>query len=140
MLPADVRSLPRDEELIFVSGAKPIRAKKLKFDQEAVFQARLRPAAMGQDRLTIAHDWTHVRALGFVAPPSKRAKPAMSKPLVDQPDMFAQAAVKTVKASERASAGFRNTDGTPLPHPTAAAPSTLLAEEQPARPRRATRI
>jgi hypothetical protein len=27
--------LPRDEELIFVSGAKPIRAKKLKFDQEA---------------------------------------------------------------------------------------------------------
>ncbi len=43
MLPGDVRQLPRDEQLIFVSGSKPIRAKKLKFDHEPIFVKRLMP-------------------------------------------------------------------------------------------------
>jgi type IV secretion system protein VirD4 len=127
LLPADVRALPRDEQLIFVSGAKPIRARKLKFDQEAVFRARLRPAAKQPTRLTTTHDWTDVRALGVLAPaPERRAKPALSKPLVDQPDLFAPAAVKAATISDRALAGFRNTDGAPLPHPSVAptAPAT----------------
>ncbi len=122
LLPADVRALPRDEELIFVSGCKPIRAKKLKFDQEKVFRERLCPASKAQPRLTTAHDWADVRALGEVgAPPPKRARSAMNKPLIDQPDLFAQAAAKGAKISEAALAGFRNADGAPLPHPSAAA-------------------
>jgi len=127
LLPADVRALPRDEELIFVSGAKPIRAKKLKFDQEPVFVERLRPASGIRPTLTTTHDWAHVRPLGaipqVVKPP--KAKPAMSRPLADQPDLFAQAATRPAKISDAAMAGFRDADGAALPHPAsvAAAPA-----------------
>jgi type IV secretion system protein VirD4 len=122
LLPADVRALPRDEELIFVSGAKPIRAKKIKFDQEKIFLERLRPASVQRPKLTTAHDWDAVRPLGVIPqqPKKSAAKPAMSKPLVDQPDLFAQAATRARKISEQAMAGFRAADGSALPHPTSA--------------------
>jgi type IV secretion system protein VirD4 len=120
LLPADVRALARDEQLIFVSGAKPIRAKKLKFDQERIFIERLRPASGAHSKLTTTHDWENVRLLGLIAPqPKPRSKPAMSKPLVDQPDLFAQAAARSAKISEQAMAGFRASDGLRLPHPSA---------------------
>ncbi len=64
LLPGDVRALAPDNELIFVAGAKPIRAKKIRFDQEKPFRDRLRPTQRTQTRLTIAHDWTDVHALG----------------------------------------------------------------------------
>ena len=64
MLPGDVRTLGRDEELIFVSGAKPIRAQKLKFDREPVFRARLKPSAGASARLTTTHDWEDIAPLG----------------------------------------------------------------------------
>ncbi len=144
LLPADVRALPRDEELIFVSGCKPIRAKKLKFDQEQLFRERLLPASKARPRLTIAHDWADVRPLGVTAPaPSKRAKPAMNKPLIDQPDLFAQAAVRGGKISEQALAGFRGPNGEILPPPGAtaavspAAPPSAAVQEPAPRQRRA---
>jgi type IV secretion system protein VirD4 len=127
LLPADVRALPRDEELIFVSGAKPIRAKKLKFDQEPVFVERLRPALGIRPTLTTTHDWAQVRPLGVIPQvvKSPKAKPAMSRPLADQPDLFAQAATRASKISDAAMAGFRDADGAALPHPAsvAAAPA-----------------
>src|SRR5690606_15322207 len=63
LLPADVRKLPRDEQLIFVSGTKPIRAKKLRFDAEPLFASRMRPAASATSSLTVAHDWENVAPL-----------------------------------------------------------------------------
>jgi type IV secretion system protein VirD4 len=39
-----VRELPGDSELVFVNGAKPIRAQKLQYDREPTFTARLFPA------------------------------------------------------------------------------------------------
>lgn len=133
LLPADVRAMPRDEELIFVSGAKPIRAKKIKFDQEPVFVDRLRPASGNRPTLTSAHDWEHVRALGTIPQVVKqpKGKPVMSRPLADQPDLFAQAAARPTKISDAAMASFRDVDGAPLPHPasgvTAAAPAATVA-------------
>ncbi|MBK8545495.1 MAG: type IV secretory system conjugative DNA transfer family protein [Caulobacteraceae bacterium] len=123
LLPADVRALPRDEELIFVSGAKPIRAKKLKFDQESVFVERLRPASGNRPTLTTTHDWAHVRALGVIPQVVKtpKAKPAMSRPLADQPDLFAQAATRSTQISDAAMAAFRDADGAALPHPASVA-------------------
>jgi type IV secretion system protein VirD4 len=116
---AQVRALPRDEQLMFVSGAKPIRAKKLKFDQERVFRARLRPASGERPILSVAHDWQTVRALGFIPktpPAAARSKPALAKEgLKAQPDLFEQAAVKSPSISERALAGFRGPDGQILP-------------------------
>ncbi|MGE0046193.1 MAG: type IV secretory system conjugative DNA transfer family protein, partial [Hyphomonadaceae bacterium] len=140
LLPADVRSLPRDEELIFVSGAKPIRAKKLKFDQEPVFVERLRPASGGRPTLTTTHDWAQVRSLGVIpqAVKSPKAKPAMSRPLAAQPDLFAQAATRPSKISDAAMAGFRDADGAALPHPAsvAVAPPAAAATAPVEAPRR----
>ncbi|MBY0564736.1 MAG: type IV secretory system conjugative DNA transfer family protein [Hyphomonadaceae bacterium] len=143
LLPADVRAMPRDEELIFVSGAKPIRAKKIKFDQEPVFVERLRPGSGNRPTLTTAHDWMQVRALGTIPQVVKqpKAKPFMSRPLVDQPDLFTQAAARPTKISDAAMAGFRDADGAALPHPAsgvaAAAPAAAAAapDEAPRRRR-----
>ncbi|MBP6688733.1 MAG: type IV secretory system conjugative DNA transfer family protein, partial [Hyphomonadaceae bacterium] len=89
MTPAQVRSLPRDEQIIFVSGAKPLRAKKLRFDEERVFRCRLRPATNSRPTLSIVHDWQSVRAIGLLPKTTPRAKPALAKEgLKAQPDLF----------------------------------------------------
>jgi type IV secretion system protein VirD4 len=106
MLPGDVRALPRDEQLIFVAGSKPIRAKKLKFDQERVFLSRLRPFRWKPVQLTTSHDWENVRALGRLPTEKKRAvrserpTPAPTRP---QGDLFDA----SPSISERALAGLR---------------------------------
>lgn len=118
LLPADVRSLPRDEQLIFVSGVKPIRAKKLKFDEERLFRDRLRPATRERVTLTTTHDWVDVRPVGFLEAP---ARPVTEKrrrrEAKDQGDLFTPG---TPKPSDIALAGFRNPDGSrqaPPPNP-----------------------
>jgi type IV secretion system protein VirD4 len=64
LLPADVRSLPGDSQLIFVSGCKPIKAKKLRFDCEPIFAKRLRPSPPIVHGAAILHDWIDVEPLG----------------------------------------------------------------------------
>jgi len=77
LLPADVRALKRSEQLIFVAGMKPLKAKKLRFDAEAIFAHRLRPpAALAQKPLCDTHDWTHVVPLGRL-PNDKKPVSAM---------------------------------------------------------------
>ncbi len=140
LLPADVRALAGDEQLIFVSGAKPIRAKKLKFDQEPVFAARLRPSDKGNARLSSGHDWQEVGRLGVIAPQTKgKPRSALAKPRAEQLELFAHTGART-KISDQAMAGFRRPDGTPLPHPAAAstkaaqsARSSALASSRPVR-------
>ncbi len=61
LLPADVRGLPRDEQLIFASGCKPIRAKKLRFDHERIFAERLLPPAQ---REASAHHYARLGKCG----------------------------------------------------------------------------
>ena len=148
MTPAQVRSLPRDEQIVFVSGAKPMRAKKLRFDEERVFRRRLRPASNARPTLSIVHDWQSVRAIGLAPKPSlaPRAKPALAKEgLKAQPDLFDTEAVKARKISELALAGFRGPDGAVLPPPHARDEATapLAASppaEHPSAPRRSRRI
>ncbi|MDX2274340.1 MAG: type IV secretory system conjugative DNA transfer family protein [Hyphomonadaceae bacterium] len=118
LLPADVRSLPRDEQLIFVSGVKPIRANKLRFDEERIFRDRLRPASHERVTLTTTHDWVDVRPLGFL---EALAKPVSEKRRHREPngqgDLFTPGAPKL---SDLALAGFRNADGSrqaPPPNP-----------------------
>lgn len=118
LLPADVRSLSRDEQLIFVSGVKPIRAKKLRFDEERIFRDRLRPSTRERVTLTTTHDWADVRPLGFLEAP---AQPVSAKRRrrteKGQGDLFTPG---TPKPSDIALAGFRNPDGSrkaPPPNP-----------------------
>ncbi|TPW07425.1 MAG: type IV secretion system protein VirD4 [Alphaproteobacteria bacterium] len=151
LLPADVRALPRDEQLIFVAGCKPLRAKKLRFDEESVFRDRLLAApkaAKAAVRLTTAHDWTDVAALGSIAPQaSKCVKAAMKKPLEGQPDLFNQAAARgaatSTAISDKALAGFRDATGAPLAHPDGVTIEGTATEVPPAqfdRPKRAKGI
>lgn len=132
LLPGDVRGLHEGEELIFVSGAKPIRAKKLRFDQEPIFATRLRPPAPARAPLTCEHDWTQVAALGRTQREKKPVIMVRSERPVTVPraqaDLFdpssAPAAhpprseeLEAPKISELALAGFRNPDGSRMTEP-----------------------
>jgi type IV secretion system protein VirD4 len=67
--PGEVRGLADDEQLVFVAGRRPFRARKLRYDQRAPFRARARLAAPDQG-LGVdtpgrpAHPWAGVRAQG----------------------------------------------------------------------------
>lgn len=117
LLPGDVRSLPSDEELIFVAGAKPIRAKKLRFDQERVFAERLRPPAPYATASETDHDWKDVLPLGRVAKERRATtlRPARTpQPSSTQADLFDAPADVTTTSS-------------PAPSPAAAASSPPLS-------------
>ncbi len=139
LLPADVRALPRDEQLIFVSGCKPIRAKKIRFDEERIFRDRLRPASGARVTLTTAHDWTDVVPLGVLEAPAKPSgrRKATS---VGQGDLFAQSGPKL---SDLALAGFRTSDGArmaPPPNPQPSPPPAASNDAMPARKPRWTGV
>ncbi len=85
LLPADVRSLPSDQQLIFAAGAKPIRAKKLRFDQEPIFAKRLMPAAPTRQVLSQSHDWVGVRALGMLPAEKKPVSTSRTRERVERP-------------------------------------------------------
>jgi type IV secretion system protein VirD4 len=109
LLPGDVRQLPNDEEIIFAAGAKPVRAKKLQFDREPQFQARLRPASNVSITLSRTHDWIGVRPLGQLVKAEKG--PSKSGSVLTRkapPEAAAQGDLFTgTSISERALAGFR---------------------------------
>lgn len=139
LLPADVRALPRDEQLIFVAGCKPIRAKKIQFDKERIFFERPRPATGARVTLTTTHDWIDVRPLGFLeaqAKSSGKRKP----PSAGQGDLFAQPGPKL---SDLALAGFRTSDGArmaPPPNSPPSPPPSASSDPSPARKPRWTGV
>jgi type IV secretion system protein VirD4 len=98
LLPGDVRQLGRGEQLIFLSGTKPLRTQKLRFDEEPVFASRLLPARLARPALPAVHDWQDVKPAGTLPPPaaprphpssaSRRPQGPARNPGV-QPDLFA---------------------------------------------------
>ena len=161
MLPADVRGLSRDEQLIFVSGMKPLKTRKLRFDTELLFAKRLRPPAPLAAPLSQASDWGSVVPLGKLsaekktvsatgatrgARPGTRAAPTNTT----QSDLFAGApaaapslarvsapAPNTGKISEIALAGFR--DAQPPARPSPELPPQPVIAEPDSTPRRRAR-
>jgi type IV secretion system protein VirD4 len=139
LLPADVRALPRDEQLIFVAGCKPIRAKKIQFDKERIFRERFRPATGARVTLTTTHDWIDVRPLGFLEAQAKSSAKRNGSS-AGQGDLFAQPGPKL---SDLALAGFRSPDGArmaPPPSPPPSAPPSASAEPRPLRKARWTGV
>lgn len=130
MLPGEVRQLPRDEQLIFVSGAKPIRAKKLQFDREPIFANRLTPAARMPVVLTTTHDWTHVTPLGHLV--NDKASGAVRVEPIQQGNLFEA----PLSISEKVLAGLRAPPADP--NPVIAAVATSDAPPRPSRPARHT--
>lgn len=77
LLPSEVRRLSEREELIFVTGAKPLRAEKLRYDEEPIFRARLLPAPEEARRRALPSPWIGISSFGFArrrapdAPPGR---------------------------------------------------------------------
>jgi len=58
LTPGEVMQLPPDDELVMVSGARPLKAKKLRYYQERNFTERVLPAPTGPALPTgRPHDW-----------------------------------------------------------------------------------
>ncbi len=69
--PGDVRMLPYDEQLVFVTGAKPFRTRKLRYFQEPLFRERATDIRSGRrgpsqeagpyvPQKSIQHDWLEI--------------------------------------------------------------------------------
>ena len=76
LLPAEVRRLPERDELIFVTGAKPMQAKKLRYDEEPVFASRLFPLPAHIARAALPSPWAAMVSLGVASPPQTKAEQA----------------------------------------------------------------
>ena len=133
LLAADVRQLTPGEQLTFVTGAKPLRTQKIRFDEEPVFAGRLRPASGTPARLTTSHDWTGIEALGRVQSVSgtnRPVAPARSQPsqpsAPPQGDLFSP---PRPSVSEQALAGLKPPAGWPDNTP-ARAPSEVLGKRR----------
>ena len=72
LMPAEVRQLPERDELIFVTGAKPLKAKKLRYDEEPIFASRLFPLPELAQRAALPSPWRSMVSLGLrdAAPPT----------------------------------------------------------------------
>ena len=108
LLPGDVRQLARDEQLIFLSGTKPLRTKKLRFDQEPVFASRLLPARLARPVSPACHDWDGVLPAGTLRPApgpkphpssSPRRTPPSTRAPGAQPDLFTAAPARAAQPS-----------------------------------------
>jgi type IV secretion system protein VirD4 len=66
--PGEIRALPDDEQLVFAAGHRPLRCRKVRYDQRSPFRERAAiPAPDGAVLDTPgrpAHPWAGVRALG----------------------------------------------------------------------------
>jgi type IV secretion system protein VirD4 len=65
----EVMQLPRDDELVLVSGMPPIKAKKFRYFEDRRFTARLHaPPVLGENPFADrppqrGHDWTGIRVM-----------------------------------------------------------------------------
>jgi type IV secretion system protein VirD4 len=121
LLPGDVRQLARDEQLVFVSGAKPLRTKKLRFDQEPILATRMRRASREPVTLTTTHDWEHVAPIGML-PAERKAAGRSSRPAPEpapraQGDLFARGDEREMSVSERANKSGNCAGLRPPPEP-----------------------
>jgi type IV secretion system protein VirD4 len=101
ILPSEVRRLSERDELIFATGAKPLRAQKLRYDEEPIFRDRLMAAPAISEGVELASPWSEMRAHGqrVTAPTREGAVEralteraplrSRAKPQDGQPDLLA---------------------------------------------------
>lgn len=75
LLPSEVRSLNEREELIFVTGARPLRARKVRYDEEPIFRQRLLSLPPPETRAALASPWAPYRSLGLAIKTPASPKP-----------------------------------------------------------------
>jgi type IV secretion system protein VirD4 len=132
LLPSEVRRLSEREELIFVTGAKPLRAEKLRYDEEPIFRSRLLPAPEEARRRALPSPWTGISSLGFAqrrapdAPPGRdgaivraltQKTPLRSRPTPEQQQGDLLSALETNQSDA-------STEGDPLSAAQTAPPTS----------------
>ncbi len=96
LAPGDVRELPADEQLVFVTGVRPMRVKKVRYYEDPTFRARLLPAPAGQvraegDAELLATGWAGERAKGTTPGPVSQPVPAATAPESEPDEPFEDA-------------------------------------------------
>jgi type IV secretory pathway TraG/TraD family ATPase VirD4 len=119
LTPGEVMQLPPDDALVMAGGSPPLRAKKVRYFEEPVFKARLRPAITptipsGPGRPT---PWD-----GLVAPPQPAVQPPPRSPTGPTPRAHA---ARTPDSRQKS---FEFTASGPTAEPTTApaAPNVQL--------------
>ncbi|MDX2277906.1 MAG: type IV secretory system conjugative DNA transfer family protein [Hyphomonadaceae bacterium] len=74
LLPSEVRSLNERDELIFVTGSRPLRARKVRYDEEPIFRQRLFSPPPPETRAALPSPWGSFRSLGLVVKALANAK------------------------------------------------------------------
>lgn len=88
--PGDIRELPVDDQLLFVTGYKPMRVKKVRYYSDATFMKRVLPPPDQSVYLNVPSrpkiDWLRERPKGplLMQPASQRS--ALVKPTDDEAD------------------------------------------------------
>ena len=86
LTPGEVMQLPSEDELVLVSGLAPIRARKLRYYEDANFTARLLAAPSSDDARACrrppprSDDWTQRAAPADTASPKKDEPPSRKQP------------------------------------------------------------
>jgi type IV secretion system protein VirD4 len=75
LLPSEVRRLHEREELIFVTGARPLKARKVRYDEEPIFKQRLFACHPSEQRRQLASPWANFDPLCLVACKAESAEP-----------------------------------------------------------------
>jgi type IV secretion system protein VirD4 len=78
LTPGEVMQLPADEELVLVSGAPPIRARKVRYFEDRQLQGRVGQAAGPEPASPRSDDWS-----GRTAPPPETPPPSRTGTEVD---------------------------------------------------------
>ena len=108
MGPGDVRELPYDEQLLFVTGHPPLRCKKVRYYRDRQFKKRLLPPPPGtRDRLDLprrpGHPWVGVRAAVDAPPPQEEEAEEQEQA---PPKRRPPARVEVVAATDRDAGGL----------------------------------
>ena len=99
--PGDVRELPYDEQLLFVTGHPPLRCRKVRYYRDGAFKKRLLPPPPGtRDKLDLpprpGHSWAGVRAAEDAPPCGEEG----ADELDHQPQQHAEPRAEMVAASD----------------------------------------
>ena len=82
LTPGEVMQLPPSDSLVFVGGSPPIRARKLRYFAEPIFQSRVRaPIPVSPTKGPGAHsDWDTVTPPSLPPPPASRPAASAARP------------------------------------------------------------
>ena len=75
LTPGEVMQLPPDDELVLVSGSPPVRARKVRYFEDARLRRRVGQAATSSPAASPPDDWSSLKPIAAPAAPVRSAPP-----------------------------------------------------------------